>query len=96
MPDGVILEYELAREWGIGVERHRSGPIELFVTQSPDCCRGCRTVTPEQLQHRLFRDSVVLLGMPGIHLVDGIPGHTRHRLALRPASVRVGSPAGKR
>jgi hypothetical protein len=31
MPNGVILEQELAREWGIGVERHRSGLIELLV-----------------------------------------------------------------
>ena len=31
MPHCVILKHELAREWGIGVERHRSGPIELVV-----------------------------------------------------------------
>jgi hypothetical protein len=31
VPDGVILEEELARERGIGVERHRRGLIELVV-----------------------------------------------------------------
>jgi hypothetical protein len=31
MPDGVILKHELAREWRIGVERHRSGLIEILV-----------------------------------------------------------------
>ena len=35
---------------------------------------------PEQIQRRLFGDGVVLPGVPGIHLVDGIPGHARHRL----------------
>src|SRR6266446_4033654 len=80
MPDGVSLNKELAREWGIGVERHRSGVIELLVAYSPDCCRCCRAVAPEQIQRFFFRDGVVLLGVRGIHLVDGIPGHARHRL----------------
>jgi hypothetical protein len=31
VPHGVILKYELACEWGIGVERYRSGSIELLV-----------------------------------------------------------------
>src|SRR5450830_773114 len=80
MPDGVILKHELAGEWGIGVERHRRGLIELLVAESPDCGRGCRAVAPEQIQRRLFGDGVVLLGVPDIHLVDGIRGHARHRL----------------
>ena len=36
MPDGVILQHELAGERSIGVERHRRGLIELSVTQRPD------------------------------------------------------------
>ena len=39
VPDGVILEHELAHEWGIGVEGYRSGLIELLVAESPD--GGC-------------------------------------------------------
>ena len=34
MPDGVILEHELAPGRGVGVERHRSGPIGLLVAES--------------------------------------------------------------
>jgi hypothetical protein len=33
----VILQHELAGEWGIAVERLRSGRIELLVTQAPVC-----------------------------------------------------------
>jgi hypothetical protein len=48
VPDGVILKHELTREWRIRVERHRSGLSELLVAESPDGCRGCRAVDPEQ------------------------------------------------
>ena len=82
MPDGVILKYELARQWGVGVERHRSGPIEILVAQYSDRGRCCRAVAPEQIQRLPFRDGVVLLGVNGIHLVDGVPGHA-HRIAFR-------------
>ena len=81
MPHGVILQHELAREWGIGVERHSSGLIELLVAESPDCSRGRRAVLPQQIERRLFRDGVVLSGVPGIDLVDCIPRHAHHRLA---------------
>jgi len=63
VPDGVILEHELARERGIGVERDRGRLIELPVAQSPDGGRGRRAVAPEQIQRRLFGDGVVFLGV---------------------------------
>jgi hypothetical protein len=39
MRDGMILKHELARQRGIGVERHRSGLIEFLVATS-----SCRTL----------------------------------------------------
>lgn len=47
VPDGVILQHELAREWGIRVERYRGRLIELPVAQSPDCGCGRRAVLSE-------------------------------------------------
>src|SRR5262249_3512213 len=81
MPDGVILKHELACHWGVGVERHRSGLIEILVAQYSDRGRCRSAVAPEQIQRLLFRDGVVLLSVNGIHLVDGIPGHA-HRIAF--------------
>ena len=83
MPDGVILEHELARKRGIGVERYWSSLIELSIAERPDGGRGRRAVAPEQVQRRLFGDGVVLPSVFGIDLMDGIPGHTRYRLAAR-------------
>ena len=81
MPDGVILEHELACKRGIGVERYWSRLIELPVAERPD--GGCRrrAVAPEQVQSHLPGDGIILLGMPRIHLVDGILGHACHRVA---------------
>src|SRR5438105_1293952 len=56
MPHRVILKHELTREWGIGVERHRSGLIEFLVAERTDCRGGGGTVAPEQIQRLLFRD----------------------------------------
>ena len=81
MPDGVVLEHELARERRVGVERHRRRPIELLVAERADGGRRRRAVAPEQIERRLFRDGVVLPGVPGVHLVDVIHGHAGHRLA---------------
>ena len=72
MPDGVILEHELARQWDIGIERHRSRPVELLVAERPDCGRGCRAIAPQQIQRRLFRDGVVFPGVPGVHLINDL------------------------
>src|SRR6266566_9512701 len=81
VPDGVILEHELAREWGIGIERHRGSPIELLIAERPNGGRSGGAVTLKQIQRRVFRDGVVLPGVPGIDLVYCIPRHARHRLA---------------
>ena len=48
VPDGVVLEHELARERSIGVERHRRRPIELLVAERTDRRRGGRAVAPQQ------------------------------------------------
>ena len=49
---------------------------------SPDRSRGCRAVAPKQIERRLSRNGVVLSCVPGIHLVDDVPGHSRHRFAF--------------
>ena len=81
VPDGVILEHELARHWSVRVERCRSAAIELLIAQSPDSLRGCGAVARKKIECRFFRDRVVLDGVPGIHLVDVIHRDTRYRLA---------------
>ena len=82
VPHRVILEYELTREWRVGVQGHRGGPIEILVAERPDHRRSRRAVVPEQLQRRFLRHGVVLLGVRGIQLVDGIPGHSRYGVPL--------------
>ena len=54
-----------------------------LVAQRPDGGRGRRAVPPQQLERRLFRDGVVLLGVRGVHVVNHVPGHAHHRLAPR-------------
>ena len=82
VPNRVVLEHELAGERRIGVERHGGGPIELLVAESPDRSRGCRAVAPKQIERRVSRNGVVLSCVPGIHLVDDVPGHSRHWFAF--------------
>ena len=49
VPDGVILEHELARERRIGVERDGRRLGELLVAERPDGRGGCRAVLTEQI-----------------------------------------------
>jgi hypothetical protein len=76
VPDGVILEHELAGQWGIRVERYRSCAIKLFVAERPNRSRSRRAVAPNQIQRGLFRYAVVLperldqLNLQGIHSRD--------------------------
>ena len=86
VPDGVILEHELARERRVGVERDRGGPIELLVAERANGSRGCRAVPPEQVERRLLRDA------------RRTPWRARHSSRGRRPSSRpsIGLPAGKR
>ena len=81
MPDGVILEHELARERRVIAERHRGRAIEVFVPECPNGRCRSRAVETEQIQRCRLRDGVVLHGVPCVHLVDSAPGHARHRLS---------------
>ena len=82
MPDGVVLEHELARQRGIGIERHRRCLHELFVAERADRGRGGRAVCPEQIERSVFRDARVLRGVLRVHGVDVVHGHARDRLAV--------------
>ena len=75
MADGVVLEKELARERSVGVERHRSGSIELLVAERANRGRGCAAVAPKQVDSRLYRHAIVCLGVLGIERVDDVPCH---------------------
>ena len=57
-----------------------SGAVQRLVAQRADGRRGGGAVALEQIHRRLFRHGVVLLGVPGIHLVDDIPRHARDRI----------------
>lgn len=71
--DGVILEKELAREWSVGIERHRSRPIELLVAERANGRRGCSAVMPKQIDSCLPRHGIVLLRVFGIERVHDVP-----------------------
>ena len=81
VPDGVILEHELTRDRGIGVQRCLGGAIELLVAQIPDGCGGGRAVAPQVLERRLLRDGRVLRGMRRIHRVHVVHRDAGHPLA---------------
>src|SRR5436190_7479168 len=80
VPDGVILEHELARERRFGIERDRSRLAELFVGERPDGVGRRCTVATEQIKGLAFRDGSILRGVPGIHRVDVVHGHAGYRL----------------
>ena len=47
VPDGVILQDELAGQRRVGVERDRSSPVKLLVAEPPDDGCRCRAVGPQ-------------------------------------------------
>src|SRR5262245_66491023 len=75
MPNRMVLEEELAGERGIGVERDRSGAIQLLIAESPDGGRSCGAIAPQQVERRLLGDRVVLLGVLRVDRVDVVPAH---------------------
>ena len=71
MPGGASST-ELARERGVGVERHRNGPIEILVAQGSDGSGGGRAVAPEQIESRLFPNPRIhAIVARGLFLPDG-------------------------
>ena len=53
-----------------------------LVTHRPDGGGGGGAVLAQQLERRLLRHAVELLGVRGIHLVDVIPRHAHHGVAF--------------
>ena len=82
VPDGMILEHELACDWGVVGQRRRRRSIELLVGESSDGCRCHRAVAPEQIEGCVFGDAVEFVGVRGIHLVDVIHRHAGYRRAV--------------
>ena len=80
---GVILEHELTRDRRIGIERGLGGPIKVLVAECPDRRRRRGTVSLQQIECRLLRHSVVLLGVRGVHRMDIVHRDARHRFAAR-------------
>ena len=83
VPDGVILEHELAGERRIGIERHWGRLRELFVRERAKRGRSCRAVFLEQLDGGFSGDVRILGRMTGVHLVDVGHRHAGYRLAFR-------------
>jgi len=83
MSDGVILEQKLAGDRRVGVERNQSGPIELLIAERAN--RGGRggAIAVEKLQRSPLRDSGVLLGVTGVHVVDHLVRDAGYRLTGR-------------
>src|SRR5262245_13307752 len=70
VPNGVVLQHELAGERGVGIERDRRRSVQLIVGQLANRRRGRRAVAAEQIQRRLFRHRVVLARVMGVDVAD--------------------------
>src|SRR5215207_10526118 len=67
VPDGVVLEHELAGARSVGVERERRGAIELLVAERTDRRSRCRAVLFQELERLLLGDTVEAPRVIGVH-----------------------------
>src|SRR5437016_9264218 len=85
VPHCVILQHELTCEWGIGVERHGGGLIELLVAERPNGGRSGRAVTLSRSSAAPFVTASCSLACRA--LISCTASHVTPATGLPPASV---------